>query len=67
MAVDLGGGAELLLGTRGSGPPVGLRFGYIATPFDMGWTRDGRSLRGAPHATVAGPYVRLLIGWRRER
>lgn len=64
--VDVGAGAELLLGSRG-GPVVGLRLGYVATPFDQGWSRNGRSLRGAPSASVAGPYVRVLVGWRRLR
>jgi len=67
MAVDLRAGAEVLLRRRGGGPLVGLRVGYVATPFDQGWTRDGHSLSGAPEATVAGPYVRLALGWRRER
>ncbi len=68
MAVDLGAGAELLLGRRGAnGPLLGLRVGYLATPFDRGWTLDGRSVSGAPAATVAGPYARVVIGWRREQ
>jgi hypothetical protein len=66
MVVDLGGGAELLL-RRNGGPLVGARLGYVATPFDQGWTRDGRPVTGAPSATVAGPYVRIVMGWRRER
>jgi hypothetical protein len=67
MVVDFGVGAEVVLSRRGNGPLVGLRLGYLATPFDQGWTRDGRSVSGAPDATVAGPYVRMVIGWRRER
>ena len=63
MAIDLGAGGELPLGGRGA--LVGLRVGYVATPFDQGWSRDGRVLAGAPRATVAGPYVRLLMGWTR--
>lgn len=64
MVVDYGAGAELLLDNRRGGPIVGLRLGLITTPFNMGWTRDGRSLNGAPEASVAGPYARLAIGWR---
>jgi hypothetical protein len=67
MVVDVGAGAEVVLSRRGSGALVGLRLGYLATPFDQGWTRDGRSVSGGPDATVAGPYVRMVIGWRRER
>lgn len=62
--VDVGAGGELLLGSRGAGPLVGLRLGYVATPFDQGWTRNGRRLRDAPQASVAGPYVRVTIGWK---
>jgi hypothetical protein len=68
MVVDLGAGVELLLrGRGGGGPLLGLRSGYVVTPFDQGWTQDGRSVSGAPDATVAGPYVRAVIGWRLER
>jgi hypothetical protein len=67
MVVDLGAGAEFVLRRSGTGPLLGLRLGYIATPFDQGWTSSGRRVSGAPTATVAGPYVRVLFGWRRER
>jgi hypothetical protein len=67
MVVDVGAGAEFGLRHSGTGPLLGLRLGYIATPFDQGWTSSGRRVSGAPTATVAGPYVRVLFGWRRER
>ena len=67
MAVDAGAGAEVALRASGRGPVVGVRVGYLATPFDQGWTLEGRPVAGAPDVTVAGPYARLLIGWRRER
>lgn len=67
MVLDLGAGAEYLLHARAGGPLLGLRLGYVATPFDQGWTRDGRTVTGAPRATVAGPYARIVIGWRRQR
>ena len=68
MVVDFGVGAELAMRRGGDvGAVVGLRIGYLATPFDQGWTSDGRAVTGAPSATVAGPYVRMLLGWRRER
>ena len=68
MVVDLGGGAELALRRAGlTGPVIGLRFGYVTTPFDQGWTTSGRAVTGAPESTVAGPYIRVLFGWRRER
>lgn len=67
MVVDLGAGAEIVLGCRERGPLLGLRAGYVATPFDQGWTRNGREVAGAPRATVAGAYIRLIMGWRHER
>ena len=68
MVLDFGAGAEVALRRRGlAGPVLGLRFGYVATPFDQGWTVDGRAVTGAPESTVAGPYFRVLLGWRRER
>ena len=68
MVMDLGAAAELSFRSVSlSGPVIGLRFGYVTTPFDQGWTVDGRSVTGAPRATVAGPYARLMLGWRRER
>lgn len=68
MVVDLGAGAELAVRRDGlGGPVVGFRLGYLLAPFDQGWTSDGRDITGAPEATVAGPYVRVMLGWRRER
>ena len=67
MVMDLGAGAELELRRNARGPVIGLRAGYVATPFDQGWTFEGAPVTGAPSATVAGPYVRMMLGWRRER
>jgi hypothetical protein len=61
--VDLGAGAEFRPIVGGAGPLVALRLGYIATPFSTGWTMDDRPLSGGPAATIAGPYVRVVIGW----
>lgn len=63
MVVDLGGGAELLPGGRGRGLLVGLRLGYLAAPSHSDWGLvDRRTVSGGPAATIAGPYVRLVVG-----
>lgn len=67
--LDLGAGAELLPTGRGRGPLVGVRVGYLATRFGSAssWQLYDRVATGGPTASVAGPYVRVVIGgaWRR--
>jgi hypothetical protein len=71
IVVDLGAGLELLPGERGRGPMIGLRLGYLATPFTTGWKLDGTGngipASGGPDATIAGPYVRVVVGVGRRR
>lgn len=67
MVVDLGAGAEIELRRPSRGPVIGARFGYVAAPFDQGWTFEGEPVTSAPNATIAGPYIRMTLGWRRER
>jgi uncharacterized protein (DUF2236 family) len=67
MVVDLGAGAELATGGQGRGPLIGVRLGYILTPFTTDWHVRGRLLGDGPEATVAGPYVRLMLGVARRR
>lgn len=64
---DLGGGVELLPRSRGRGPLIGVRFGYLVTPFVSGWRRDDVPVSGGPDATLAGPYVRVVVGVGRTR
>lgn len=67
MVVDLGAGAEFLPSGPG-GPLVGLRAGYLALPFDPDWvTSYGHPVRGGPDASIAGPYVRVTVGWAWRR
>lgn len=67
MVVDLGAGAEFLPGGPG-GPLIGLRAGYLAVPFNPDWvTSYGHPVRGGPEASIAGPYVRVTVGWAWRR
>ena len=69
VVLDLGAGAELLPGGRGGGPLIGVRLGYLAAQFGSraDWQLHERTARGGPAATIAGPYVRVVIGgaWSR--
>jgi hypothetical protein len=68
LVVDLGGGAELL--PRGpSGMMIGVRLGYLVTNFGSrsNWQLYDRTARDGPTASIAGPYVRVMVGlaWSR--
>jgi hypothetical protein len=65
--VDVGAGVELLLGHGGSGALVGLRLGYLFAPSNSDWYLYDQSVSGGPRASIAGPYIRALvgIGWKR--
>ena len=72
LVVDLGAGFEFLPGGRGRGPLIGLRFGYLAAPTGSDWKlegdyTDGDPVSGGPSATIAGPYVRVVVGVGRRR
>lgn len=64
LVVDLGAGAELLPSGRGRGALIGLRLGYLLTRFGAGanWQLYDRTASGGPAATIAGPYVRVVVG-----
>lgn len=65
--VDLGGGAELLPQGGDSGLLIGVRFGYLATPGASTWLLYDDEATGGPDASIAGPYVRFMVGvaWTR--
>ncbi len=71
IVMDLGAGAELLLGGRSSGrtrrPLVGVRLGYLAMPFATNWRLAEHPVDGGPGATLAGFYVRVVVGTGRMR
>jgi len=62
VVVDLGAGAELLF-ARSGGVLVGLRAGYLMGPLTDRWETYESEVSGGPHASIAGPYVRILAGW----
>jgi hypothetical protein len=67
IVVDVGAGAELMSGGRGRGPLLGVRLGYLAMPFRTNWRLGERPVTGGPAATLAGPYVRVVVGTGRRQ
>ena len=67
VVVDLGAGGEFLLRARGSGVLLGVRLGYLAAPSSNDWRLYSYFISDGPAATLAGPYIRALIGvaWKR--
>lgn len=61
VVFDLGGGAEFL--PRG-GFLIGLRLGYLATAFGSAsnWQVYNGTASNGPSASIAGPYIRVVIG-----
>jgi len=41
---------------------LGIRAGYMVSPFKGSWTMDDVELSGAPEASMTGPYIRILFG-----
>jgi hypothetical protein len=64
VLVSLGGGLEYRF--SGADDPggfqVGLRAGYLFSPYDTDWTLSEDRLSGGPDATLGGLFVRLLVG-----
>jgi hypothetical protein len=66
VVADLGAGAEYLPRGR-RGPLIGLRVGYVTASFSSTWHTDGHTVVGGPDASIAGPYVRMMVGWAWKR
>lgn len=64
LLVSLGAGAEYRFSKSGEpgGFQVGLRAGYLLSPYSSDWTLSEDRLAGGPDASFTGPYVRLTIG-----
>ena len=66
---DVGAGLEFLPRGSGSGVLIGLRLGYLFTSFgsDSDWQLFEGTATGGPSASIAGPYLRVVIGgaWKR--
>jgi hypothetical protein len=67
FVADVGAGVEFLRARR-SGAMLGLRVGYLIAPFSSAWDLvDTGKASSGPDATIAGPYIKVLIGgaWTR--
>lgn len=65
--VDVGAGAEFLPSRSGRGALVGVRLGLIMAGSSSDWRFNKRPVRSGPAATMAGPYIRMVVGlgtWR---
>lgn len=64
LLLSLGVGAEYRLTTpeEPGGFLIGLRAGYLLSPYDTDWTLGEDRLAGSPDASFEGPYVRVTIG-----
>lgn len=60
--VDLGAGAELLPGGWGRGLLIGVRLGYVAAPRTESWGLRESDVGGGPATSLAGPYLRVVVG-----
>jgi len=65
--INLGFGIDYLLLLGGNeegegGLVLGLRGGYLYSPFEADWKFEGETLPGGPDLGINGPYIRLLIG-----
>lgn len=61
--VDVGAGLEYMPTRSGRGTFIGLRLGYLfASSSDTAWEFNKRPVTGGPPASVAGPYIRMVLG-----
>jgi hypothetical protein len=68
VLLSVGGGLEYRFRHSGDGGlKVGIRAGYLLSPYEEDWRVDGRRLSNAPGAPLQGPFVRVLLGgWGKE-
>jgi opacity protein-like surface antigen len=64
LLYSFGGGADFLVGRRGStiGVVLGVRAGVLASPNRTTWTRDGQTVVAGPDAAAGGPFLRIVVG-----
>ena len=67
FVMDLGVGAEFLPGGFARGLMVGLRLGYLAAPSSSNWQLRDQDVSGGPKTSIAGAYIRGVIGVGRRR
>jgi opacity protein-like surface antigen len=64
VLLSLGGGLEYRFSAHDEpgGFQIGLRAGYLLSPYDTDWTLSEDRLSGGPDAAFSGPFVRVLVG-----
>lgn len=62
LLLSLGAGAEYRPTTLGRGFLIGVRAGYLFAPSSGSWRLDDHPIAAGPDASLAGPYIRLMIG-----
>lgn len=60
--VSLSAGIEYLFKEEDGGFLLGLRVGYLMTPFQSNWRLGGNTLSDSPAASLGGPFLHLTIG-----
>ncbi len=65
--LNLGGGIDYILGFGKDNPfrggfLLGIRAGYILTPFRGDWMMDEIEISGSPKTGIKGPYISIIIG-----
>jgi hypothetical protein len=62
LLVSVGGGLEFRSSRSAGGVLVGVRAGYMFAPVSSAWRLDGNVVGSAPDASLAGPFVRVIVG-----
>ena len=62
MLASIGGGLEFRSSRSSTGLLVGVRAGYMFAPVSSAWRLDGNVVGAAPDTSLAGPFVRVLVG-----
>jgi hypothetical protein len=62
LLATVGGGIEFRSSRSSRGVLVGVRAGYMFAPVSSSWRLDGNVVGAAPDASLAGPFVRVLVG-----
>jgi hypothetical protein len=66
--IDLGASFDWILdrgrvhGVGHGGPLVGLRAGWVLSPFTGQWELNGQDIAGGPELGLTGPYLRFMFG-----
>jgi hypothetical protein len=69
VLMSVGAGLEYRFQNRETGGlQIGLRGGYLLSPYNTDWSISGRPLSDGPEASLQGPFLRVFLGgWDTER